>query len=694
MAQHRTASLVDGRTRDGGVGTHFLLGTITKIVCNEARSRIDINLDERLVKEEEEQEEDGGCGQSTSNGRTSRRSSQIRQPVHRIRFLGAWCRTFLHDLKTASKLKLDMDAYEPEFDQAGNRWVFRNGVRVELLIDNPFPTQLPFFLKTVDLVPRLSSDLLEPPPNPKTRQSDLQVSPHIPSTTHSQQNLQASQRTSRVNDESASRPTAKRTRVAECDPQGSQIPNRHDRTTTPVASQQGSSSTNPNSHQRAHIHSNQLHYTPGHPDPHQSSTLTTPTTPHTSTRVNPTNPLNPFAPAVSQTLTNLTPASHTQALPLKTLDEIDQMEGGTKNSFNLIAFIEEKKTEECERSTRGMTDYKMTLYLRDSSRPMSTRNVTCNLFWKTLEDCPPWGKAMWKVIFLFNVFKRASTIYDTQIVGPSNGFQWALWSPGYTGSAEQFFSNNKSINQFCSLFGSTPEDLKAKALALFDHQNQSSLSNPYTQPATPIVNSIPKTISELTNNCRQKFDLCVQVVDLWVDGVGSDRMTVTDYTRNSILRSPKPISMTDGSSRIVEMHVNHGGDETNWGVTESRVMTVYIEQPILQTCYEQFVDHSDSLASRTPNAYDYRTTLINKVVRLSQLDLRLRAGSNQSGVIYALIANPRKSRLAGPDDSFDIDPDTRTLLADRIVPLAPSEPAYRKLLLDKEIYIRELEKAV
>jgi hypothetical protein len=116
-----------------------MLGTVTKIVCNETRSRIDINLDERLVKEEEEGE-DLGCGQSTSNGRTSRRSSQIQQPVHRIRFLGAWCRTFLHDLKTASKLKLDMDAYEPEFDQAENRWVFRNGVRVELLIDNPFPT--------------------------------------------------------------------------------------------------------------------------------------------------------------------------------------------------------------------------------------------------------------------------------------------------------------------------------------------------------------------------------------------------------------------------------------------------------------------------------------------------------------------------------------------------------------------------
>ncbi|KNZ50170.1 hypothetical protein VP01_456g6 [Puccinia sorghi] len=396
--------------------------------------------------------------------------------------------------------------------------------------------------------------------------------------------------------------------------------------------------------------------------------------------------------------------------PLMTLDEIDKMPGGTSRPFSVIAIIDEKKTEQCERAARGTMDYRMTVYLTDSSRGVGVRNVTCNLFWKTAESCPPWGKALWKVIILFNVYKRASALYDTQIIGPSNIFQWALWAPGYIGSVEQLHSSNQNLAQFASLFDLTPDVLKAKALALYQQHNAQSDPDLFSQHAAALVPSVPKSISDLTIGFRQKFDLCVEVLDLWVEESGNDRMSVTDYTSNPMLRTTnqdvsKMIELTEAGLEMnpvaaVTLHRSQGGTAANWRVTESRVMTVYIAPPILRAIYGQFKPQTGTSADTeesegwgaSPNVYDYRGRLVNKVVRLSQLDLCVRAGFHQKGIVYALMANPYKSRLELPDDESSCDPDEHQLarFANRISPVSPSEPAYRKLMLDKALYTNEL----
>jgi len=402
------------------------------------------------------------------------------------------------------------------------------------------------------------------------------------------------------------------------------------------------------------------------------------------------------------------PTHHKKQYPLMTLDEIDKMAGGTSRPFSVIAIIDEKKTEQCERAGRGTMDYRMTLYLSDSSRGVGVRSVTCNLFWKTAESCPPWGKALWKVMILFNVYKRASAIYDTQIIGPSNIFQWALWAPGYVGSVEQLHSSNQNLAQFASLFDLSPDQLKAKALALYQQHNAHSDLD--LADAAALVPSVPKSISDLSIGFRQKFDLCVEVLDLWLEEGGNDRMTVTDYTCNPMLRTmnqdvEKMIEIMDGGLEMnpvaaVRLHRSQGGTAANWRVTESRVMTVYIAEPILRATQGRFKPQTGGSGGEGEDSedwgasvYDYRGRLVNRVVRLSQLDLCVRAGSHQKGLVYALMANPFKPRLVSDvsdDHPSSYLPDDLAPFANRISPVSPSEPAYRKLMLDKALYVNEL----
>lgn len=553
--------------------------------------------------------------------------NETRKTLHRIKFLGDWCPMILPDLKQAARIKLDLSVYEPEFDLKLDRWEFRNGIRAELVLKNTEQSHPPFFLKKIDIAPFLSSEPSAPPTTAATA----------------------------------------------CTP-------RKNPPTETVNHQQSQQHESPqiNAHKRPRTDSKD-----SPPRPQLQS--------HPSSVIPP-------------------PTHHKNQYPLMTLDEIDKMPGGTSRPFSVIAIIDEKKTEQCERAARGTMDYRMTVYLTDSSRGVGVRNVTCNLFWKTAESCPPWGKALWKVIILFNVYKRASALYDTQIIGPSNIFQWALWAPGYIGSVEQLHSSNQNLAQFASLFDLTPDVLKAKALALYQQHNAQSDPDLFSQHAAALVPSVPKSISDLTIGFRQKFDLCVEVLDLWVEESGNDRMSVTDYTSNPMLRTTnqdvsKMIELTEAGLEMnpvaaVTLHRSQGGTAANWRVTESRVMTVYIAPPILRAIYGQFKPQTGTSADTeesegwgaSPNVYDYRGRLVNKVVRLSQLDLCVRAGFHQKGIVYALMANPYKSRLELPDDESSCDPDEHQLarFANRISPVSPSEPAYRKLMLDKALYTNEL----
>ncbi|KAH9466383.1 hypothetical protein MJO28_001024 [Puccinia striiformis f. sp. tritici] len=682
MAHNLSASRSD-RRKNGGLQKDCLIGMVTTLTTSASGRTVKFELDERTIKEEEVEE---GCLASTSTGS----NKKARQHVHRIIFCGDWAQLIAQDFQKSKKIKLYLNAYEPQVESDGRR-KFSNGVRADLLFALG-PSQLTFFLKTIDIGPRCSDDLAEPSPKSEEEPDVIVVSSPRDSQADPQDNLHDRRE---IDCSSDSRPSTKRTLVVEDHLEGGTYSAHHDEPSASTKKQNFTASSQ-NPHKRVQIHPSEAATPIRHPsgNPKLSQTPTRPTLAafNDTTRplATPVNTSTTPRSVPSRTPRVPTTVLQKQVFPMKTLDEIDKIAGGPRDAFNVIAYIDEKQSEECERAARGTSDFKMTLYLKDCSRPMATRNVTCNLFWKTAQNCPPWGQALWKVIFLFNVHKRASSLYDTQIIGPSNQFQWALWCPAYTGSAEKLISSNSNLDQFSSLFDSTPADLKAQALALYQPFNDQTTSHLSSAPALPAIQSVPKTIAQLQPGFRQKFDLCVRILDLWVDGVGNDRMTVTDFTKNPVLRMEKPDTNTANPTPVLRFHEDHGGNDENWVLTSCRVMTVYIEPPILQAIYGQF----DGEASRNPNMHDYRGQLLNKTVRLNQLDLRVGAGSHNKGVVYGFMANLYKPRSARHDQDYEIDPDSLPLLADRIVPLTPSEPAFRKLLQDEAIYQESLEQAV
>lgn len=156
----------------------------------------------------------------------------------------------------------------------------------------------------------------------------------------------------------------------------------------------------------------------------------------------------------------------------------------------------------------------MTIYLRDDSRPTSARDVTCNLFWKDEEACPPWEKANWKVICLWNVVKRASGQFDTQLIGQSGGFGWALWAPGFYGSNEmlEVCHADRKLVPSCYLNPEGFRTLKAQASTFHDTLTPPQLSGSATPFASEALEaSIPQKVSELKVRGNRKVSLCVEV---------------------------------------------------------------------------------------------------------------------------------------------------------------------------------------
>ncbi|KAH9466375.1 hypothetical protein H4Q26_001366 [Puccinia striiformis f. sp. tritici PST-130] len=417
------------------------------------------------------------------------------------------------------------------------------------------------------------------------------------------------------------------------------------------------------------------------PNQSQASTVQIPTTSFAFVQ----RPLSSRPPKSPPTVSN------NQPFPLKTLEEIQKMPGGRKDPFSVVAIIDDKHTEECTQSQGRATGFERILHLSDSSQPRAASKATCNLSWKTAGECPPWGKALWKVIFLSNVYKLRSTLPDTKIVGLPNQFQWALWCPAFAGAPERFISSTSNPDRFSSLLELTPSDLKAKALALYQSRNEQTTSHTSSRPALPSAHSVPRTISQLGRDTRGQSDLCVKILDLQVDEFGNDRMTVTDYTSNPLLRMAKPdvLSRTNPTPAL-QFHREHGGNPDNWDLTGSRVMSIHIEPPILHAIYRQF---DPAGATGNPYMYDYYGQLVNKFVRLNQLDLRIVAGRDNTDTIEGYMDNPYKRQGYRHEINFDSDPASLARLTDRIVPLTPSQPAYRKLLHDRKIYQHCLKQA-
>lgn len=179
-----------------------------------------------------------------------------------------------------------------------------------------------------------------------------------------------------------------------------------------------------------------------------------------------------------------------------------------------MGLIARKKTDVCERMTSGTKDFKMTLYLKDDSRPESLSDVTCNLFWKTQEASPVWGKANWQVMFLWHVRKRNSDLYNTQIIGAAENFAWALWAPQAFGSAEmlEFGMEDQDFIPPCYLNSEGSRALKRQAAALFETLKRArspSLAASLAMKEAELT--CAKRISDLNTREPGKVSLCVQV---------------------------------------------------------------------------------------------------------------------------------------------------------------------------------------
>jgi hypothetical protein len=153
-------------------------------------------------------------------------------------------------------------------------------------------------------------------------------------------------------------------------------------------------------------------------------------------------------------------------------------------------------------------------------------------------------------------------------------------------------------------------------------------------------------------------------------------MTVTDYTGNKNLKMSMPDR--EPHSLLWKFHEQHGVGNRNWSVTAERLMAVYLKSPILKVIYQQ-LNPTSSCERLSP--INYRQNLLGKVVRLSQLDIRFRP--NVDFKIYATMAHLSQSQT-----------DSITSLAKRIIPIKSSEPAFKKLLDNKELYKCELNQPV
>ncbi|WAR52423.1 hypothetical protein PtB15_1B865 [Puccinia triticina] len=616
--------------RNVGAERNYLIGAITVLQSDQPNSLVEICLEEPLKKHP-----------SSLVGQSKAHLNQ--PPIHLIRLIGTWSRLVIEVLKLASELKLYLDVYEPQFN-TDHSWDFHDGIRAELLIANPDDAdQAAWFIKTIDMRSHLSSHLSLRSPQPGPVHNQAHASP----TTYFESMLQP---TSHERRETRGLPGSRMKRsLAVEDLWAEDSTFDHNR---PALSE---NQYTPCPNKRVRVGSGEL-------SPHGSHPRGDSRRLHTSTLL--------FSTPDALTRPDSFRFNTQPAVRLRTLDEITQMQGGPSEPFNVIAIIDQRQTDKCYQVAGGAADYKMTVYLTDFSRPMGSKNVTCNLFWKTEEECAAWEKqdCDWKVIFLSNVHKRPVNHYPDQIIGISTCFQYALWCPG------EFYSSKPVLEQFSSLFGSTFNDLLAKALALYQQLKQRSAPQLLPRAPTPPVQSVLKTISELKlDHLGEKFDLCVEIVDIWVADKGNDRMTVTDYTLNPALRMREPANLFSSLTLPVpRFHQEHGGTSSNWGVTANRLMSVYLEPSVLRAIYRQF-DQSD--ATKVPSMYDYRYKLLAQVVGLKQLDLHPNEDNSDIN-FYATMAADSTDSLA--------------VLTDRIVPLSPSEPAFQKLLNDKEIYRQDM----
>lgn len=225
--------------------------------------------------------------------------------------------------------------------------------------------------------------------------------------------------------------------------------------------------------------------------------------------------------------------------------------------------------------------------------------------------------------------------------------------------------------------GINPASLKRKAAELYEVHH--SLLAAESDKAIGLGNGIqaPCLLLKICELGLRKpyeiFDLCVEVVDLWIGEGDNDRLTVTDYTRN-VCRRPA----LDPVQPLLLFHTENGGRRDNWEITSHRLITLYISQPILKTAYRQIIG-----SEGTPNAHDLRSAFERRRFLFSQVTLRVRA----NGTIYGFLECSGATQDHG-DECFTAE--TGYEEKARVMLIEENDPMAQPIIHAQESYRAEL----
>ncbi|KAG0148841.1 hypothetical protein CROQUDRAFT_654459 [Cronartium quercuum f. sp. fusiforme G11] len=572
----------------------YLKGVLTDLRVNSDLTAIFLQLEHPRDPCDESQEDPA--------------DSRFKGPLHSVRFAGDWVKFLREDLELAWEIHIDLNHFNPSWNSFEDRWEFNSGIQADLLVQD---TEDLWYMKKI----QLGSSSIKPmrlPPGSLTSRA-CTTHPHRFTPTQSDSHAPRTVKRSPSMDVKFNLPDSKNKR-----PRMSNVLSTNDATrTSRPASPNEEVSRDPSESQAfepAYSSKSDIQsYTPnrGSQFPQPPGSLAMP-------------------PA-----TNLSVKDQTPRVPsFMTLNQVENARNAPNLVVNVMGLISHKKSDTCERSNYGTRDYKMTLYLKDASSPASSHHVTCNLFWRTEDACPVWTKANWTVMFLWNVRKRNSDKYDTQIIGASGNFGWALWAPSAFGSAEMldFGMADPKLIPTCYLNPEGSRSLKRKAAALHAKLYGSQSTNLTTSLAKDQLKpSIAKRISELKMPEPHKVSLCVELIDVWQDGRGNYRLTVTDYTLNTNIVHP-PIDWVDDphARPLSRLHVEHGGTLENWQITSGRTFFIYVSPSIITQLYRHL---RPERASQSPGPHDVRDAMRGRYVRLDQVVIRSRG----TGGLYGLI---------------------------------------------------------
>ncbi|KAH9824435.1 hypothetical protein DFH28DRAFT_945646 [Melampsora americana] len=596
-------------------GRRHLRGTLMDLKHNLDLTATFVQLD--LTKDSVDVSEGQSQGRSTTS----------------VRFAGPWVKYLSEDLEVAWDICLDLNHFKPTWNQFEDRWEFDHGVHADLLLQDV--DEVSWYMKTIELGATTSRPLRLPPSAISAASQMHRSTPWRNASRH----LPSIKRSPSMDVKLPLREASETKRARLDSPDRRNLLAHVDHLATP-------------DRQESILHERATPSTSHKPD----------ISSHHTDRISPTQQSTDIIPLAQPSVYRMDPTASdlmqlTQAPGVPEFYNLQEVENSTKGgnfTLNLFGLITHKKNDVCQRVRGGTQDLQMTLYLQDDSRPNSSSEVTCNLFWRTEEACPHWEKANWQVLFLWGVYKRYSTRFNTQIVGQSDKFGWALWAPPGFGSAEMLDVCKVGGNLVPPCFLNTEGSRMLKRLAAGLHDSLNRLTTPgLTNPSEIDVAeiSVTKRICDLQLREPQKVSLYVQLIDLWHDPPGNDRVTVTDYTSNMrITPSDFRVENDPSAQPWSRHHVEHGGTPENWPVTGQRQFSIFLCQPILKQLYRHI---RGDLASDGAGVHELRETLLRLYVKLDHVVIRAAAKGGFYGLIETVESRDRyeDEAILNPDEA-------------------------------------------